>query len=315
MLKACLSLFLLIGTLVVCGQATAGNEIILTFYKDVTVTIDQPAQFGKHKPTLIILYALPNGNTTAQTKGKLIKEGDDWHYNIQHISAQTTFLRQALKDKNIVVCYLENNYKSWPLWKQKHPEHQKEIAHIVDTLFQCIPSKKKQVLLNGHSGGGSFIFGYLASIKQIPSFIQRISFLDSNYGYDSTYTEKLSTWLKQNKKAHLSVFAYNDSVALYNGKPIVSAKGGTWYKSHQMLNDLSHSFTIKEEKADSFTIYRSVDNKLAFFLKPNYNQGIYHTQQVELNGFIHSILTGTKQENEGYTYYGKRCYEVYISKE
>lgn len=298
------------------GQQTGrGNETVLTFYNDVTVTIDQPAQFGKHKPTMIILYALPNGNTTAQTKGKQIKEGDDWHYNIQHIAAQTTFLRQVLNDKNVVVCYLENNYKSWPLWKQKHPQFQQDITHIVDTLYQYFPLKKKQLLLNGHSGGGSFIFGYLAGVKQIPSFIHRISFLDSNYGYDSTYAAKLGHWLKQNKKAYLSVFAYNDSVALYNGKPIVSARGGTWYKSHQMLNDQRLAFTFKEAKADSFTVYKSLDNKIAFFLKPNYNQGIYHTQQVELNGFIHSILTGTKHENEGYTYYGKRCYEAYIPKE
>src|SRR6476620_1486291 len=107
MLKACFSVFLFFSTMVVWGQATAGKEIQLTFYNDVTVTIDQPAQYGKHKPIMIILYALPNGNTTAQTKGKQIKDGDDWHYNIQHISAQTAYLRQVLKDKNIVVCYLE----------------------------------------------------------------------------------------------------------------------------------------------------------------------------------------------------------------
>ena len=53
--------------------------------------------------------------------GKKVKEGDDWHFDIQHISAQTRFIRQQLKE-NFVVIYLENNYKSWPAWKQHHPD-------------------------------------------------------------------------------------------------------------------------------------------------------------------------------------------------
>jgi len=36
---------------------------------------------------VIILYALPNGNTTEHTMGKKKVEGDDWHFDIQHIKA------------------------------------------------------------------------------------------------------------------------------------------------------------------------------------------------------------------------------------
>lgn len=284
----------------------------LALYGDVRITIDRPSNYHKKKQTLIVLYALPNGNTTAQTMGRQVQPGDDWHYNIQHIKAQTAFIRQSLPKKNVVVCYLENAYKSWPLWKQKHPEGEREVKAIVDTLYSLFPDKRKTVCLNGHSGGGRFIFTYLAAVPEIPSQISRISFLDSNYGYDSTFTPKLVQWLKTNPGAQLGVFAYNDSIALYNGKPFVSPTGGTWYKSHQMLRDLSKSFTFHHRSTDSLELYRSTVGNIAFFLKPNYDRGIYHSQQVEYNGFIHSILLATPHEEKGYKYYGNRAYTPFI---
>ena len=278
-------------------------------YNDVKITLDKP-QF-QNKKTILVLFALPNGNTTEQTMGKKITANDDWQFDIQHIRAQTAFLRGKL-DENIVVVYLENNYKSWPLWKQKHPEFKIEIQHIVDTLFSLVPTKDKIIYLNGHSGGGSFIFGYLDGITKIPKSIRRITFLDSDYGYDSIYTNKIRTWLKNDNKAVLSVFAYNDSVALYNGKPIVSEKGGTWYRSHLMLQHLQSSFHFKQTRNDSLIFYRSSNNQVGFFFKTNPERKIFHTQQVELNGFIHSILFATKKENEGYEYFGQRAYSKFI---
>jgi hypothetical protein len=97
------------------------------------------------------------------------------------------------------------------------------------------------------------------------------------------------------KGASLNVFAYNDSVALYNGKPVVSATGGTWYRSHLFLKHLKSDFSFSMTETDSINVYKSDDNRIQFFLKPNLNRGIYHTQQVELNGFIHSIFCGTKK--------------------
>jgi hypothetical protein len=59
---------------------------------------------------------------------------------------------------------------------------------------------------------------------------------------------------------------------------------------------------------DSLVIYKSDDNRVQFFFKKNLNQGIYHTQQVELNGFIHSVLCGTRKDSRGYSYYSVRAY-------
>lgn len=277
-------------------------------YEDVKITVDKPAFLPKQQ-TIIILYALPNGHTTAQTMGKKMQKDDDWRYNVQHIKAQTEFIRSQLKKTTIIVCYLENTFKSWPLWKQKHEDHKQKISHIVDTLYTMFTGKKKFIYLNGHSGGGSFIFGLIASGEKIPAFIKRISFLDSNYGYDSSYMMKFVNWLNTVKNSHINIFAYNDSVVIYKGEPIKAATG-TWYQSHQMLKDFMKYYSFQYSFTDSIIMYKN--KKIEFFLKPNPDRKIYHTQQVELNGFIHSILSGTTKDSKGYTYYSKRSYQHLI---
>lgn len=278
---------------------------------DIKVTIDQPLSLPGSK-TVIVFFALPNGNTTEQTMGRKMRPGDDWHFDIQHIKAQTHFIRNELPGKNIVVIYLENDYKSWPAWKQKHPDFRKEIPRLVDSLAALIPVNNPHIYLNGHSGGGSFIFGYLAGVESIPAKIKRISFLDSNYGYDSSYYPKFRNWLNEVDDAALNVFAYNDSIAVYNGKPFVSPTGGTWWRSHHMLKHFRDDFSFTHYSSDSLEIYKSRDRRIQFYFKLNFNRGIYHTQQVELNGFIHSVLCGTKRDSKRYRYYDVRAYSDLI---
>lgn len=58
------------------------------------ILINAPLQgFGEKDKVLLVFFALPNGNTIEQTMGKNLQKGDDWHFNIQHIAAQTRFLR------------------------------------------------------------------------------------------------------------------------------------------------------------------------------------------------------------------------------
>lgn len=79
-----------------------------------------------------------------------------------------------------------------------------------------------------------------------------------------------------------------------------------------MLKHLQQDFVFHAFETDSIIIYKSREKKIQFFFKPNYNQGIYHTQQVELNGFIHSVLCGTKADGLNYNYYGPRAYSEFI---
>jgi hypothetical protein len=295
--------------------ASCQREPSFTIFKmfgDVEITIDVPPGFSPSKKNEIILYALPNGNSTAQTMGKKMEPGDDWHFDIQHIKAQTGFIREKLKDKNIVVVYLENDFKSWPLWKTKHPGYIGEVHHMVDTLYHMFLTPQTTICLNGHSGGGRFVFSYLDGVKNIPHYIDRIAFLDSDYGYEAKYGIQIHQWLKADKHHSLQVFAYEDSLVEVNGKRIVSDTGGTWYRTHQMLKDLSAFYSFKLTERDSLMIYRSLNHQIGFYLKPNPEKKIFHTTQVELNGFIHSILAGTKYESDGYEYFGERAYKTSI---
>lgn len=288
--------------------ASAQSIVAGRMYGDISITADLPSPHKGVRETRIIFYALPNGNTTAQTMGKKLMEGDDWHFDIQHIKAQTAFIRRQDTARDYIVYYLENDYKSWPSWKQKHTDFKLLIPRIIDSIYNSVQAKRKSVHLDGHSGGGSFIFGFLAGVNIVPAYVKRISFIDSDYGYDSSYYLKIKHWLKKVKRAALNVFAYNDSVALYNGKPVVSATGGTWYRSHLLLGHLQKDFRFNTLVTDSVEIYKSRNSRIRFFFKPNYNRGIYHTQQVELNGFIHSVFCGTPFDSKGYQYYSGRAY-------
>ena len=66
----------------------------------VTININAPLHFNKKGKTFLVLFALPNGNSIEWTKGKKIKAGDDWHFDIQHIAAQIRFVRELDKKNN-----------------------------------------------------------------------------------------------------------------------------------------------------------------------------------------------------------------------
>jgi hypothetical protein len=288
-----------------------------TFAPEVKVRINAPgpSSFMAGRKVLLIFYALPNGNTTDQSVGKALRPGDDWHYDIQHIGAQTRFLRDLLKDRAVVVVYLEANSKSWPAWRKQYGD--KLIPDIVATVKKLFAGHEVETVLSGHSGGGSFIFGYLNAVDRIPEDVARIAFLDSTYAYDRAlgHKDKLVKWLAAPDHHCLCVLAYNDAVALLNGKPFVSAAGGTWGRSHAMQRDLAEDFKFTTRTNAEFQNYSALDGRVQFILKENPEGKIFHTVQVERNGFIHSMVSGTPNEGKGYEYFGPRAYSKWIQAE
>ena len=276
----------------------------------VRIVIDRPAADSR-KPILLVFYALPNGNTIEQTMGKTIGPGDDWHFDIQHIGAQLAFLREKLSDRQIVVAYLENSLKSWPSWRKAHPD--KAISAIVDAVTRRHDRARTRIMLSGHSGGGAFVFGYLDTVAMIPDQVERIAFLDANYAYQTAkHQEKLTTWLRSSDSHFLVVFAYNDAVALLNGKSFVSASGGTWGRSYKMMDDLAASMPFRKQLANSLERSTALGGRVTFLLRDNPDRKVLHTVQVEKNGFIESVLSGTNLEGIGYTYFGDRAYTRFI---
>ena len=270
--------------------------------------------FGTKDRVLLVFYALPNGNTIEQTFGKKMSAGDDWHFDIQHIGAQTRYLRKTVTDRTIVVAFLENSRKSWPAWSAATTDYREQVRGIVDNVRSIFARWSPQLVMNGHSGGGRFIFDYMDAVDKIPGDVVRIAFIDSDYGYEDTiYGPKLVKWLKSGSDKYLCTLAYNDSVVIYNGKPLVSPTGGTWYRSRMMKDYFAHSFRFRERKADSLIWFSSPGRKVEFIFKPNPDGKIFHTQQVEFNGFIHSMLSGTRNEQKGYRYFGVRAYSDMIT--
>lgn len=115
---------------------------------------------------------------------------------------------------------------------------------------------------------------------------------------------------------YLCVLAYHDSIALLDGKTFVSERGGTWGRSHAMLSDLRREFHFTSyTNSVGLQTHRAVDGRIQFFLKENPERKILHTVQVDRNGFIHAMLTGTPHENRGYEYFGERVYEQWIQQQ
>ncbi len=302
-------------TAVLTNQTFFGERITtLSPAPEMKVEINSPPakDFAPDKPVLLVLFALPNGNTTAQTIGRKLQAGDDWHFDIQHIGAQTRFLRAAITNRTIVIAYLEAEMKSWPAWRKKHGNT--AIPGIVAAIRQQFPTSKLELVITGHSGGGSFTFGYLNAVTNIPADVKRIAFLDSNYAYETTnHLDKLTRWLKSSDETKLCVLAYHDSIALLDGKTFVSERVGTWGRSHAMLEDLRAEFPFTNStNSASLQSHVAARGKIQLLLKENPEKKILHTVQVERNGFIHAMLTGTPLENVGYDYFGERTYEKWV---
>jgi hypothetical protein len=74
-------------------------------------------------------------------------------------------------------------------------------------------------------------------------------------------------------------------------------------------------FQFTSSTNTDFETYTSLGGRVEFLLKENPEKKIFHTVQVERNGFIQSMLSGTPLESRGYTYFGDRSYTNWISKE
>jgi hypothetical protein len=292
---------------------------VFKYPSDVTITINAPCadSMRSDRLTSIVLYALPNDNSTAWTIGKEAGPGEDWHYEIQHIGAQTRFLRKLVQDRNIVTVYLENEDKSWPKWSDTHASDKYSLIYaIVDSIRNIFADYPHEIVINGHSGGGAFEFNFINGQTAIPSYVKRIAFIDSEYNYSDAllHGDKLAQWLNASTDNYLCVLAYNDSVALYEDAPVVSATGGTWYRSKMMQRKLAEYFTFTFEENDDFLKWTALSGRVQFWLKKNPTQAILHTVQVERNGYIHTVVSGTGYDQQGYVYYGNHVYDEYVQK-
>lgn len=297
---------------------TTGERVrALALYPGVTATIVAPARIDTTQRVDLILYALPNGNSTAETMGRRFSGAPGsvgWRYDIQHIGAATRALRERGMPQAIVV-YLEAEGKSWPEWRrvQGYEVANPRIVRMVDQIRDAIGNPRDlHVTLTGHSGGGSFAWGFIDGQDSLPSWLDRIGFLDSNYSFEPRHGERIASWLRRDSSNMLVVLAYDDREIMLDGKRVVSDSGGTWRATGRMIEALNPMFPLQRDTLGEFIRHRAPGIEL--LLHPNPANRILHTEMIgEMNGYMHAMLTGRAEYAAGSTVLEpKRAYTKYI---
>ena len=321
----------MISILLLLVTATASSQSVLEGFEEsgpfseqvrwmqldsgVRVFVDAPAEL-KAGRRLLVLYATPNGNTLEQTLGCAPAPGRNWHFDIQHVAAQIRRLRQVDTTQEIVLAVVQAPKLSWPAFRRDEPRAGEIIRQLVTSLAEeCFADA---VVLACHSGGGSFLWGYMNESDAIPATVERIVFLDANYSYsdEDRHGDKLLAWLSEDPKRHLVVVAYDDREIMYNGKKVVGPDGGTFRASGRMLNRFRREVRTIEQEHGPFRHTEAVAGQIQFFVHQNPDNKILHTALVgEMNGLLHALTLGTELEEKWGRFGGPRAYTDWIQAE
>jgi hypothetical protein len=258
---------------------------------DVRVVINLPGDFDASKPSQLVIFATPNGNSIEQTLGCGKAANLDWHFDIQHVAAQVRTVRARQPDRNIVLACLEAEGLSFPAWRKKHGDAPAKARRVVEAIVNSV-GPIDRIVLTGHSGGGSFVFAFIDGGPTIPDNIERISFLDSNYSYsdESKHGDKLLAWLNGHESRRLTVIAYDDREITLNGKKVVGPTGGTFRATERMVERLRLDVPLTESRVGEFKTHSGLDGRLQLFVHPNPQNKILHTVLVgEMNGVVKTL--------------------------
>lgn len=292
------------------GSPWFGEQVREQCWVDgVRVVVNSPGDFDAKRPTRLVIFATPNGNTIEQTLGCGKADGLDWHFDIQHVAAQVRRLREVHRAENVVLACLEAEGLSWPAWKRKRKDGPARIKAIVEEIRGWIPAETR-VDLSCHSGGGSFLFGFIDSAEAIPNWVDRIVFLDANYSYSDTdkHGDKLLAWLKGAPTRRLIVIAYDDREIVLNGKKVIGPDGGTFRATERMHKRFQMSVPFMESKDGDFRNRIAMDGRLALLVHSNPANRILHTALVgEMNG----LLRGLSEKDWG-EFGGPRAYTKWV---
>ena len=105
-----------------------------------------------------------------------------------HRSSNTVY-QSFWSECNFITVYLEADTKSWGSWRKAEPTRDQKIKETVEYILSLFSKYNPHIELNSHSGGGNFIFGFMDAVSEIPDYVKRISFIDSNYNWVMNVTE------------------------------------------------------------------------------------------------------------------------------
>ncbi|MBX3433078.1 MAG: hypothetical protein KF847_07140 [Pirellulales bacterium] len=266
------------------------------------------------KSTRLVLFALPNGNTLEQTLGCRAAEGLDWHFDIQHVAAQTRLLRTISPQERFVLAAVEAQGLSWPAWRASRADADDTIVALLDRWRQEL-TDDAPVALAAHSGGGSFLHGFIEGHAAIPAWIDTIAFLDANYSFDAAkHAAKLLDWLRGDPARRLVVLAYDDREITFQGKKIVGETGGTYRATRRMADAFAAAgVPLVRTDGEPFVAYEGLDGQIRAWVHKNPENKILHTALVgEMNGLLHALTTRTPLAERWGSFGGPRAYASWI---
>lgn len=272
------------------------------------VHINKPKDFDASKKTRVIMYGLPLGNTIAQTIGRIKEAGQDWHFNIQDIGAQTRALRKKYPNENIVVSYLQGPENSLNQWRKKHANSPELLVAAMDDVRKRVGAPNAEISLAGHSAGGGFQREVIEHYAAIPDHIKRLNFLDSFHFLNvQKHGPKILQWLKASSDHRFSVISYEDNLA----KMEFQGKGSSIARAMELVKFLQDSgveLNKKEVGGDNGYIhYEGMNGQVNIIIMKNPTGAILHTETVKRNGLI-VAETGTMSD------FNKISYNQYIQK-
>ncbi|MBN2021974.1 MAG: hypothetical protein JW809_04205 [Pirellulales bacterium] len=302
----------LIAVMLLCGTTAAGLAAPLPGFQQggpfgeqtkwdrlpsgVRMFVDAPADL-RAKERLLIVYATPNGNTLEQTLGAAASKGLDFRFDIQHVAAQTRRFRELDPSRDVVLAVVQSPVLSWPAFRQNNAKAGEIIRELVGSLAEGCGAKR--IVLACHSGGGSFVLGYISAVDAIPSSVERIILLDANYSYsdEARHGDKLLAWLEGDAQRRLVVVAYDDREVTYNGKKVVGPEGGTFRASQRMIARFHRDGELAEQNRGPLRRVTGRNGQIDMLLHMNPDNKILHTALVgEMNGLLYGLALGTARE-------------------
>jgi len=283
--------------------------------KGIRFHVNAPEAMRADWPTTVIFFTTPNGNTIEQTLGCKMTPDLDWHFDIQHIAAQTRRLREVSPNENIVLVCAEAEGKSWPSWRGKHADNAALIRAFVDDTIKGLPGKELSVVLSGHSGGGSMIFGFLNSGDSISPWVKRIAWLDANYSYSDAdkHGDKLIAWLNGDPEHCLVVVCYDDRNITLDGKMVNRPDAGSFRATERMRARFEKEIKLEHTVSGDIDRYTGMDGRVTFIVHRNPANKILHTVLVgEMNGFLEAMALNTPIHSKWGEFGTPRAYTKWI---
>jgi hypothetical protein len=253
-----------------------------------------PASLDKNAETEVIVFTTPNGNTLEQTLGRARHAEESFRYDIQHILAQTRLLRREASGPPLVLVVLEAPDLSWPTWLRAGRRH---VERVPDLLAESTaPFNLTRLSLASHSGGGSFFFGLLDAGRTLPTQLERIILLDSNYDFHQAmgHGDKLARWLRGSSNRRLVVVTYDDRRVRLHGRLVVSKEGGSHRATLRMVKAFREKgIRLAEDRLGSYQRFRGLDDRIDLRSHVNPDNKILHSALVsDENGLLYAWSLG-----------------------